>query len=185
MEVGIGVEEVLGDGRIGTGVDLGLEVLQVEQGVLRLRMRFRIRAHFDTEGIAVLGADEGDQFGGVAHVAGETHARRQIAAQRDQAPAADGAVQLEQLADLLAGATHAGQMRCRIEAVVLVEMAHGLGGVAEGRATGAEGTGHVLRGICLQLGRGTVQLGALFVGLGRIELEADGGHGTDGGGGCG
>ncbi|MEL4017186.1 hypothetical protein, partial [Dryocola clanedunensis] len=28
-----------------------------------------------------------------------------------------------------------------------------------------------------QLGRGPVQLGTLVVGLGRVELEADGGHG--------
>ncbi len=147
-------------------------------------MRLRIRAHFDVERIAVFGADEGDQFGGIAHVAGKAHARGQVATQRDQAAAADGAVQLEQLADLLAGAAHARQVRRGIEPMVLVEVAHGLGGVAQGRATGAEGTRHVFGGVVLQLGRSTVQLAALFVGLGRIELEADGGHGADGGGRC-
>ena len=132
----------------------------------------------------MFGTDEGDQFGGVAQVARKAHARGQVTPQCDQPAAADGAVQLEQLADFLAGAADTGEMRRRLEAVVLVEMAHGLGGVAQGRATGAERTGHVLGRVVLQLRRGTVELAALFVGLGRIELEADGGHGTGDGGGC-
>ncbi|KAG1385053.1 hypothetical protein G6F60_014987 [Rhizopus arrhizus] len=139
MEIRIRVVEILGDRRIGTGIDLGLEVLQVGQRIGRLRMGFRVGTDLDAEGVAVLGADEGDQFGGIAHVAGETHAGGQVAAQRDQAVAADGAVQLEQFTDFLAGAANAGQVGGRFEAMVLVEVAHGFGGVAQGRSTGAEG----------------------------------------------
>ena len=50
----------------------------------------------------MLGADEADQFGGVAQVAGMAHAGGQVTAQGDDAAAADRAVQLEQFADLLA-----------------------------------------------------------------------------------
>lgn len=152
-------------------------MLQVQQRVIGLRVGLRIRAHFDPERITMLGADEADQLGGIPQVAGVAHARGQVTAQGDDAAAADRAVQLEQFADLLAAATDAGQVRCRLEAMVLLEVTHRLGGVAERRAAGTERTRHVLRREHLQLGRGPVQLGTLLVGLGRIELEADGGHG--------
>src|SRR5690606_21805763 len=67
-------------------------------------------------------------------------------------------------------------------AVVLVEVAHRLGGVAQGRAAGAEGAGHVFGRMHLAPARGAVQLRALVVGLGPIELEAERGHGGPWGG---
>ncbi len=61
--------------------------------------------------------------------------------------------------------------------MVLVEVAHRFGGVAEGGATSAERARHIFGRVRLQLVRGAVQLRALLIGLGRIELEADGWHG--------
>jgi hypothetical protein len=52
-EIGVGVVEILGDGTVGAGIDLGLEVAQVGERVLRLRMGFRITGHFDVEMVAV------------------------------------------------------------------------------------------------------------------------------------
>ena len=58
MEIRIRVVEVLRDRPVGPGVDLGLEMAQIAQCVLRLRMRLRIGADFDVERVAVLGADD-------------------------------------------------------------------------------------------------------------------------------
>lgn len=79
----------------------------------------------------------------------------------------------EQLADLLPAAADAGQMRRRFEAMLLLEVAHRFGGVAERGAAGAEGARHVLRRVALQPGCSAVQLRALIIGLGRIELETE------------
>jgi hypothetical protein len=83
--VGIGVVEVLGDGRVGAGIDLALEVQQVFARALRLRMPFRIGRDLDAEAVAAFGADELDQLIGIAEFAGIDHARRQVAAQGDDA----------------------------------------------------------------------------------------------------
>ena len=124
----------------------------------------------------MLGADQLHQLGGVTQVAGMAHARGQVAAQGDDATAADGPIQLEQLAEFLAGAAHARQVRRGLQLVVLEQVAHGLGGVAQRRAAGAEGAGHVLGRMRLEPAHRAVQLGALFVGLGRVELQADRDH---------
>jgi hypothetical protein len=72
-------------------------------------------------------ADERDQLAGVAEVAHARHARGQVAAQRDDAVAAQRAVQLQQAGDLLARAAHAADVRHAVEAVLLAQLAHGLG----------------------------------------------------------
>ena len=45
MKVGIRIVEVLGDGGIGTGIHLALEVLQIVLGICRLGVNFRIGSH--------------------------------------------------------------------------------------------------------------------------------------------
>src|SRR5690606_785705 len=77
-----------------------------------------------------------------------------------------------------AGAAHAGQVGRGVQPVAADQRAHRLAGVAQRRPAGAEGAGHVLRRPGLQAGRGAVQLRALVVVLGRVELEADGDHGA-------
>src|SRR3546814_4079374 len=53
-----------------------------------------------------------------------------------------------------------------------------MGRVVQGRAAGTKRARDVFRRQRLQPGRGTVELRALLVGLGRVELDADRGHGT-------
>src|SRR3546814_16029479 len=74
---------------VGAGVDLALEVAQVDMRVVGLRMALGIAADLDVEAAVVLAADEFDQVGGVAEIAGVAHARGQVAAQRDDAAAAE------------------------------------------------------------------------------------------------
>src|SRR3546814_16760691 len=95
-EVGVGVVEVLGDRAVGAGVDLALEVAQVDMRVVGLRMALGIAADLDVETAVVLAADEFAQVGGVAEIAGVAHARGQVAAQRDDAAAADLPVPITQ-----------------------------------------------------------------------------------------
>jgi len=52
VEIRLDVEEVLGDGAVGTGVDLALEVQQVGFGTGRLGMELRIGADFQREVVA-------------------------------------------------------------------------------------------------------------------------------------
>ena len=75
-EIRIGVVEILGDRAIGAGIDLGLEVAQVGQRVVGLRMAFRIAADFDVEEAVVFLADELDQVRGIAEIAGDGPCRR-------------------------------------------------------------------------------------------------------------
>ena len=115
MEVGVGVVEILGDGRVGAGLDLAREGVEVVLGAARLRVPFGIGGNFDAEPVAGLGADEFDQFVGVAEFAGLGHARGQVAAQGDGAPDAGGLVLAEDLADALARRADARKVRCGVE----------------------------------------------------------------------
>lgn len=49
MEVAVGVEEVLCDGRVGAGFDLAHEIRQIILEIARLRVNFRIGGNFDVE----------------------------------------------------------------------------------------------------------------------------------------
>jgi len=81
-EVGIGVEEKLGDGGIGTGFHFAHEALNVVFGAARLRVVFRVGGHFDVEPVAESVADEFHQFVGVAQAGGaQAHAGGDVAAQ--------------------------------------------------------------------------------------------------------
>ncbi|OMP13258.1 hypothetical protein COLO4_01993, partial [Corchorus olitorius] len=109
LEVRVGVEEVLRDGGVRTGLDLAGEVLQIVPRRARLRVVFRIRRHFDVERLAGFLADELDQLVGEAEFTDLAHARRHVAAQRDDAADAVFAIRIENAADALARRTHARQ----------------------------------------------------------------------------
>lgn len=170
-KVGVGIEEVLRDRTIRASVDLALEVRHVGLSVARLRVSLRIAGYLDVKPVAVLSADEGDQVAGIAEVAGRSHARWQVAAQRDHAAATHGAIAMQQISDIGTRTAHAGQMRCRIQAMSLAQLPHGLWGVAEGRTASTKGYRHILGLQALERGRCGLQLLALLVGLGREELE--------------
>src|SRR3546814_14339778 len=74
--------------------------------------------------------------------------------------------------------SHARHVRRGVQPVRRAQALHGLGRVVQGRAAGTERARDVFRRQRLQPSRGTVQLRALLVGLGRVELEADRDHGT-------
>src|SRR4029450_3073066 len=95
----------------------------------------------------------------------------------DDAVATQRLVQLQQVADLLARAAHAADVRHAVERMRLAQLAPRLGRIAERGAAGAEGHRHELRRVRLELAHGAVELGALLVGLWRVELETDRGHG--------
>src|SRR5690606_19848513 len=87
-------------------------------------------------------------------------------------------IALQQVADLGAGAADAGDVWRGTERMAVLQPLDRLRCVAQGRAASAEGARHVLRRVHLELGRRAVELCALLVGLGRVELEADRGHGA-------
>ena len=109
-QVALNVEEELGDGAHGAGVDLALQVNQIGTGALRLRVHFRVGSDGNVE---------------VAHVFQQRHqigrvhfrlaaARRQIAAQRHDM--ADAAVPVigRDVAQLRRAGVDAGQVRRRL-----------------------------------------------------------------------
>ncbi len=144
--------------------------------VTGLRMDFRIARDFDMKMSIAFAADEFHQFAGVAEVPVTGHARRQIAAQRDDAFATHRLVLIEQRENFCARATHARQVRRRIETVFLAQMAHGFGRVAQRRAAGAEGHADIFRLQRLELWQRGFEHRALFVGLGWEKFEGNGDH---------
>ena len=109
-------------------------------------------------------------------VAGAGHAGRQVAAQGDQSCATAVAVGIEQLAQLATRATDAGDVRGGVQVVLLTQRRDGFRGVAKGRAARAEGDRHIIRLVLSQTRSGAVQLLALGVGFGWVELETDARH---------
>ena len=179
VKVGVGVEEELGDGRIGASLDLGRKVLQIAPGVALFGVVFGVGGDLDLP-VGTLGfADESDQFGGVAKFARHRHAAGQIAAQRDDATDALGAVGGEYFGDAFAGRADTGQVR-RGFVAECSDVAHSGQRFLAGRATGAVGDAEELRLQRRQvLHHGLEFLGA-DGGVGREELDADGrcGHGN-------
>ena len=111
MFIGVGIVEVLRDGRIRAGIDLALEIQQVLARTFRLRMPFGIGRHLDAKAVTGFGADERHQFVGIAKLAGVIHARWQIAAQRDDAFDATLAEGGQHVAHALLRRADAGQVR--------------------------------------------------------------------------
>jgi hypothetical protein len=72
-KLAVRADEVLRDRAVGASVDLGLEMIEVRQGMLDLRMGLRTAADLDVEVVAVLAANECDQIAGIAELAGMAH----------------------------------------------------------------------------------------------------------------
>ena len=138
-EVGIGVVEVLGDGAIGTGRNLALEVVEIRQRASRLRMDLGIGRDLDAEMPSGFLADEFDQLVGMAQLAKTTGTRRHVTAQRHQALDAGLAVARQHGADVGQAEADAGQMRRSIDLGVVAQLEHGLQGQIARRAAGTEG----------------------------------------------
>src|SRR6187402_1674143 len=68
-------------------------------------------------------------------------------------------------------------MRRHRQAMLDAQALHRLVRIAQGRAAGTEGDRDIVGRMRLETSDGRVELGALLVGLGREEFEADGGHG--------
>jgi hypothetical protein len=99
---------------------------------------FRVGRDFDAEPVAGFGADELDQFVGVAELAGLGHAGGQVAAQGDGAPDAGRLVFAEDLADAVAAGADAGQVRRGVKAFG-GDFLDDREGALAGRAAGAVG----------------------------------------------
>ncbi|MNP35011.1 hypothetical protein D3C76_1283240 [compost metagenome] len=147
-------------------------------------MNFRIGGNFDVELVAGFAADELHQLVGVAQLAaGHAHARRQVAAQGDDAADAGFLVLGEQGAQLLAGVADAGQVRGGGDFHLAVQLQHGAYGAVAGGAAGAVGAGEEVRLVGSQLARGGQEFFMPGFGLRGEELEAVAAfgcrHGTD------
>ena len=79
VEVAVRVEEVLGDGAVGTGLNLAGKVLQIFFGVAGLRMKLRVRGYFQVKRIAAVLTDKLHQLVGVAQLTGGTHTGGHVA----------------------------------------------------------------------------------------------------------
>ena len=183
VEVGVGVVEVLGDGRVCTGRHFLGEVRQVGVGRGGLGVHLGVGRHFDGEPVAAVLAHEAHQVGGVLEVAQGHGAGGQVATQGHQALDALGAVAVQQFTDAVAGGAHAGQVRGHFRAGG-GQVGDGLGGAGLGAATGAEGDAEVFGLQGLQGAVGFEQLLGAGIGGRREELEAErgglSGHGVRG-----
>jgi len=133
-------------------------------------MHLGIGGHFDVKPVAGLRADEFDQFVGMVELARLGHARGQVAAQRDNPADAGGAVLGEHGADVLAGRTDAGQVRCG-DMTFGLHLQHGFQGAVARRAAGAESAGEKRRLELRQLGTHRAQLHHAFQRLRREKLD--------------
>ncbi len=174
VEIGIGVEEVLGDGAAGAGLHLAHEVRQVILEAARLGVDLRIGGDLDVEVVAGLGADEVHQFVGVAQfAAGHAHARRQVAAQGDDAADAGLAVAAEQFAQLGFRVADTGQVGRGRHLHLAVQLQHGTQRAVAGGSAGAVGAGEEVGLVARQVAGGGQQLFMAGLGLRREELEAE------------
>src|SRR5690606_13384701 len=131
----------------------------------------------DMEPVAGFVADELHQLARVPQVTRSDHPGGQVAPQRDQPACPERPVQLQQPPDLLARAAHAGDVGRRVEPVFALEAADRFRRMAQRGPAGTEGDADVFRRGLRQPPHGTVELGALRIGLGWVELEAEGNHG--------
>ena len=111
MKVRVGVIKILRHGRVGTGFHLGDEMLQVLLRAPRLRVVLGISGDLDMKMIARLLANEPDQIGRVAKLAGHRHARWQIATQGNGVPDALVPVAMNDIANIRARRAYAGNVR--------------------------------------------------------------------------
>ena len=79
-EIGIGIEEILSDRRVGSCLDLACKSIQIGLRTTGLRVVLRIGRHLDMEMIAVGIADKRNQLVGIAELADFAHAGAQACA---------------------------------------------------------------------------------------------------------
>ena len=103
-------------------------------------MHFRVGSHLDVKPVAAFLANEFHQFARVAELTRLGHARRQVAAQRNDAADTRIAVLGEHGAVVLARSADAGKMRRGWPAFAL-DLQNRLQRAVARRATGAEGAG--------------------------------------------
>jgi hypothetical protein len=172
-EIGIGVEEILGDRRVGTGLELALEVREVVPGTARLGMEFRIAGDLNVEVIAGLLSNERDQFVRMAQFARARGAGGQVAAQGHHMVDALCPVQLEGRRDVGARRADAGDVRGGGMARGL-DLEHRLERPVAGRAARPVGAGEEPGLELRELLPGRAQPLHPFRGFRRDELEAEG-----------
>ena len=122
VEVGVGVVEELRQRSIGSGIHLAPKVLEIRPRIFGLRMHLRVSRDFNLEGVAVLLANELNQFAGIGELTrrGGAHRRSwQVAAQCDDPLDTRSAIAIEQCGNAFSGRPDAGQVRCSFNAGVL------------------------------------------------------------------
>ncbi|MCY1175574.1 hypothetical protein D9M73_158170 [compost metagenome] len=136
-------------------------------------MNFRVGGDFDVEVVAGFSADELHQLVGETHLAaGHAHARRQVAAQGDDAADAGFLVLGEEGAQFFAGVADAGQVRCGGNLHLAIQLQHGGQGAVAGGATGAVGAGEEVRLVAGQLACSGQEFFMPGFGLRGEEFEA-------------
>ena len=172
MEIGISIEEVLGDGDIGAGLHLAREVLEIAMVIVGLRMALGIGRHRDLEVIAGLLAHELDQLVGVTQLAARAHPGGQVPAQRHQALDTLLTILRQDLTQLTAVAADTRQVRRGADAAG-ADRLHGVEGALTRGATRAIGDGEELRLQRRQLIANPLELFTPGLGIRREEFEAD------------
>ena len=170
MEIGVGVIEILGDRQIGAGLGFASKGVEVLARGARLRVPFRVGGDGEAEGVAGFGADEFDEFAGVAEFAGFGHAGGQVAAQCDKAADAARLVIGEDFADVFARRADAGKMRGNGLAGFGNVPADGEGTFAR-RAAGTEGDGEEIGLERRQLAPHDAQFFKSLAGLRREKFD--------------
>ena len=182
VEVAV-VEKQLGADVVGTFIDLGLEIVHLQQAVGCCGMPLGKTGYADTETasirmkpLVVELADETYQIGGVGKsVLGPIVMRdigRGIAGQSQDIADAGFRITLEDLTNFLLGAADAGEVRRRIEGAMLLNAHDQVVGSLAGRAAGTVGDRGEVRIEGFQLANGFVQtLGALSVFGGKNSKE--------------
>src|SRR5687768_8973297 len=138
-------------------------------------MVLRVGRHIDMEGVAVLAANKGYQFVGIAEFSSLGHSRRQITPQRNQMTNTAVAVLFQHGADVFPGCANTGKMGCSDQALCL-NFEHGLQGTIACRSSRAEGYREEFRLELRKLPARSAKLLYSFRSLGRKKLEAECGN---------
>ena len=136
-------------------------------------MKFGVGSDFDVEVVAGFGADEFDQFVGVAEFAEFAHPGWQIAAQGDEAMDALGAVMVQNFPSARASRSHASQVRGGVHAAVGLNRLNRLERAVAGGATRAIGDREKRRPHPHQFLAGGEQLAHPLVGVGGEEFTTE------------
>ncbi|MNZ68636.1 hypothetical protein D3C78_869060 [compost metagenome] len=139
-QVGLHIEEELGNGAVGTGIYLALEVEQVGLRAPGFGVALRIGGHRDVE--VGLGLEQGDQIGGI-HVR-LVESGGQVTAQCHYVANAAVPVVTGNGSQLVAAGIDTGQVRCGDEAGALLDVLDHLVRTIPGARVGAIGHGDKL-----------------------------------------